>query len=223
MAPPTQFRCSVAGPELLQKLAAEPLPLGLTEQSSTTSFHRDLYFDTPDGALQAHGVVCRLRYRADGRCVLSLKSLKVKTLDDPMGQHIKAELEPQEPMAALTGDNEPARRLRAFADAALLKTRIELAVSRTTRVARSGWHLLGRVECLFDDVTLRHGELSGTFQELKVRRSGWGGPSLEELTRAWVEQHELRPSLVTSWSARKRSGDASRRRRSPTSSAPGGQ
>ena len=109
---------------------------------------------------------------------------------------MRAEMRAQEPMAALSGDSEPARRVRAFADPALLRTQIELAVTRTTRVAPSGWLALGRVDCILDDVTLRHGEFSGTFQEMIVRRSGWGGPSLETLERAWADEHGLRPSPV---------------------------
>ena len=184
MPSPSQFRCSVAGPDLLQALATAPLPLGLRELSSATSFHRDLYFDTPESTLRARDVVCRLRYRSDGRCVLSWTGPKATATNDPAGRHVEVELEAQEPMAALTGDNDPARRVRAFTEPALLRTQIELSVTRTTRIARSGWLRRGRVECVLDDVMLRHGELSGAFQELKVRRSGRGGPSLERLARA---------------------------------------
>lgn len=194
MARPSQFRSSVAGPDALRALATAPLPLGLREISSTTTFHRDLYFDTPDGGLRARDVVCRLRYRADGRCVLSLTGPKTAT---SALQHVEAELEAQEPVAALTGSSEPARRIRAFTDPTLLRPQIELAVTRTTRLASSGWLDQGRVTCMLDDVTLRHGEFSGSFQELKVRRSGWGGPSLERLARAWVEEHGLQLSPVT--------------------------
>ena len=197
MAPLSQFRCSVAAPELLQALAKVPLPLSLRELSSTTSFHRDLYFDTPDGALHARDIVCRLRYRADGCCVLSLTGPKATATGDAPGRCVEAELVAQEPMSALSGSTEPARRVRAFTDPALLRPQIELAVTRTTRLAESGWLGLGRVEVTLDDVTLRHGEFSGTFQELKVRRSGWGGPSLERLARAWADEHGLRPSLVS--------------------------
>jgi polyphosphate kinase len=182
---------------LLHVLATAPLPLGLRELRSVASFHRDLYFDTADGALRARDVVCRLRYRADGRCILSLTGPKSTTGEDPAARHVEAELEAQEPVAALTGDSEPARRCRAFADPGLLRTQIELAVTRTTRVARSGWLQRALVECYLDDVTLRHGDLSDAFQELKVRRSGFGGPSLERLTGAWTDQHALRPSLTT--------------------------
>jgi polyphosphate kinase len=193
----TQFRSSLAGPDVLRALATAPLPPGLHELSSTTTFHRDLYFDTPDGALHARGVVCRLRYRADGCCVLSLTGPKGPAMGGSDIPYVEAVLDAQEPTAALTGNNEPARRLRAFADPASLRPQIELAVTRTTRVARSGWLELGRVDYTLDDVTLRHGEFSGTFQELKVRRSGWGGPSLERITRAWSEEHGLLPSQIT--------------------------
>jgi polyphosphate kinase len=197
MPPPSQVRCSVPGRDLLQMLATAPLPLGLRDARSVTSVHRDLYFDTADGVLRAGDVVSRLRYRADGSCILSLTVSKATAGDEPGARHVEAELVAQAPMAALSGDSEPARRCRAFVDPALLEAQIELAVTRTTRFAQAGWLRQAVVECQLDDVTLRHGDLSDAFQELKLRRSGFGGPSLERLARVWADQHALRPSLTT--------------------------
>jgi polyphosphate kinase len=191
------FRCSVAGTDALRKLATAPLPLGLREQSAATVHHRDLYFDTADGVLHARDVVYRLRYRADGRCVLSLTTSKGAATDDVAGRHVEAEFEAQESMVALAGDSAPARRCRAFTDPASLMPRIELEVTRTVRVAPSGWFRQGRFEFLYDDVTLRHGELSRSFQELKVFHYGAGGPSLDRLARALGDTHGLRPSLFS--------------------------
>jgi polyphosphate kinase len=191
------FRCSVDSADHLRKLATVPLPLGLREQSAATFPHRDIYFDTADGVLHARDVVYRLRYKADGRCVLSLTTSKGAATDDAASRHIEAEFDAQEPMVALAGDSAPARRCRAFTDPSSLVARIELAVTRTVRVAPVGWFRQGRFVFLYDDATLRHGELSRSFQELKVFHYGAGGPSLDRLARALGDTHGLRPSLFS--------------------------
>jgi inorganic triphosphatase YgiF len=45
----------------LDALSRAPLPLGIHAAQPRASSHRDLYLDTPDDALRARGVVCRLR------------------------------------------------------------------------------------------------------------------------------------------------------------------
>ena len=45
----------------LESLSRAPLPLGIHAAQPRASSHRDLYLDTPDDALRARGVVCRLR------------------------------------------------------------------------------------------------------------------------------------------------------------------
>ena len=68
----TGFRCVLRDREQLDALAREPLPAGLRESARAAGWHRDIYFDTADGALRGRGAVCRLRHRADGRTILSL-------------------------------------------------------------------------------------------------------------------------------------------------------
>ena len=50
----------------LDALARAPLPLGIRGGEPRRTTHRDLYLDTPDDALRARGIVCRLRVGASG-------------------------------------------------------------------------------------------------------------------------------------------------------------
>lgn len=190
-------RFSVATADQLQSLLAAPLPLGLRETSSRTSIHRDLYFDTPEGALHARNVTCRLRYRGDGRSILSLKISPPASANNMHSEILEVELPAGDPAAALAGDSEPMRRCRAFADPASLRRQAELEVTRTVRLAHAGWFWRGRFEFSHDDVTVRHGSLFRTFQELKVTHYGRGGPSLRRVAAALMESHPLRTSPVT--------------------------
>ncbi len=182
------FRCSLRDRDQLEALAREPLPAGLRESARATEWHRDIYFDTTDGALRGRGAACRLRHRADGRAVLSL------FLE---GESVEAEVASADPAAVLAADSEPARRLLAFTDPMLLGPRIELEVARIRREARTGLFRRGRYEFLYDDVTVRHGELARSFQELKVRRTGGGGPGLDAIAQELADRHALRPALAT--------------------------
>src|SRR5438874_5526597 len=47
----TDLRWDVPSAERLAELVAAPLPLGLAAGAARRTFHRDLYFDTPAGAL----------------------------------------------------------------------------------------------------------------------------------------------------------------------------
>src|SRR5436305_9555691 len=55
-------------------LARAPLPLGIRGGEPRRTTHRDLYLDTPDDALRARGVVCRLRVGARAPHRLSLRT-----------------------------------------------------------------------------------------------------------------------------------------------------
>ncbi len=191
----TGFRCVLRDREQLDALAREPLPAGLRESARAAGWHRDIYFDTADGALRGRGAVCRLRHRADGRTILSL------FLDGGAGagsppERIEAEVADADPARALAAGSEPARRLLAFTDPVLLGPRLELEVSRIRREARVGFLRLGRCDFLYDDVTVRHGELARAFQELKVRCNG-RGPDLDAIARELADRHALRPALAT--------------------------
>src|SRR5207249_5446296 len=63
--PMTELRWSLPSAESLNELLAAPLPLGLRAGPTRRTFHRDLYFDTPDGDLRRRGATCRLRFHVD--------------------------------------------------------------------------------------------------------------------------------------------------------------
>ena len=50
-APRSEVKWDVATPELLKELLDAPPPGGLRVRSRTHGFHRDIYYDTADGAL----------------------------------------------------------------------------------------------------------------------------------------------------------------------------
>ena len=69
----TELRWSLPSAERLNELLAASLPLGLRAGPTQRTFHRDLYFDTPDGDLRRRGASCRLRFHVDDRRALLLE------------------------------------------------------------------------------------------------------------------------------------------------------
>src|SRR2546426_11002315 len=60
----SERRWPVPTAERLAELVGAALPFGLRSGSPRHAFHRDLYFDTPDGALRRRGASCRIRVDA---------------------------------------------------------------------------------------------------------------------------------------------------------------
>lgn len=192
MALDTQFRCDVAGTEALAVLRSASLPLRVKPGPFHHGFHRDIYLDTPDDALSARQMACRLRLGVDDRRTLTL--LIGTGGADSAPQRFEAPVEALDPRSALTGDSDPARRLRGLIDPAMLKPRLELETERWTRTGGIGW--LRRRDLflfIYDDCTVRAGGLAQSFQELSVRRIAPGGPPLQEVARAVESEHGLRP------------------------------
>src|ERR687887_36836 len=123
-------RWAVPSAERLEELLHAALPWGLTSGPPERTFHRDLYFDTPEGELRRRGVSCRVQFDvADRRWLtLAVRDATVRHYETPV-----AELEPRD---ILLGSAEPARRLRALVDPDRLMLRIELDVERRLRRAR---------------------------------------------------------------------------------------
>src|SRR5438105_9660812 len=118
-------RFDVVSAEQLEKLASEPLPLGM-EATSARVLYRDLYVDTADDQLQRRGLTCRLRVGSDDRRLLTVF---VGTVNDPAPpRRYEARVASADPRVALTSGTEPARRLAAVVDFRLLQTKIELQV-----------------------------------------------------------------------------------------------
>lgn len=194
MAPSSQFRCAVDGPEALHRLREAPLPLGLRGDPPERSFHRDIYLDTPDGSLEGRGVSCRLRVQADDRRSLALIVGGAGSRPPERWEAVVPELDLRR---ALEGTSEPARRLRGLVDPALLKPRIEIETERWTRVVRAGWfRRQPRFVFLYDIGTVRQGGLVRSFEEIQVRRLGPGRPHLEQIAAALEQAHGLRPLVV---------------------------
>ncbi len=193
---PPEFRCLLRDREQLDALIREPLPAGLREGAVATEAHRDIYFDTADAALRSRGATYRLRYRADGRAALSFDPGSAN--GSGPGRHVTtAEVAAADASNVLSIESEPARRVRAFTDPALLLPRVELEVTRTRRQGRAGFLRRGRAEFVYDDITIRHGSTARAFQELRVRAYGSGPPLLAAILRELGDRHALRPSQST--------------------------
>ena len=171
----------------------------LFRSPATRTFQRDLYFDTPDGALRRRGITCRFRIRMDDRRILTVRILARPGLDVVPVAPVTFEAEVPETDAreALKGASEPARRLRALIDPERLRSRVELETERHSRLARGGRFSPVRFECLYDSVTVSSGGLSRPFYELKIRRLRPGAPSLERVAQGFEQQYGVRPSLTT--------------------------
>jgi len=194
MATDSPVRFEVPSQDVLQVLVNAPLPLGLRGGRPARSFHRDIYLDTPDGELQRAGVSCRFRIGTDDR-----RSLRVTIRSAVAGgalveyDQFESEVPDVEPLDALQGGSEPARRLRAVVDPLRLGVRVELQVERVLRVVRPRWLPIKTLEIAYDVVSVHSGGLSRTFCEMRLRRVGPGGPATEEVAEALQRELGLRP------------------------------
>src|SRR6478672_9606580 len=152
----------------LDALARAPLPLGIRGGAPQHSAHRDVYLDTPDDALRARGIVCRLRIgeRAPHRLSLRIPGASAEAID--------ANVRSAEPV-----------------EAAALVARTELEVERMTRHAQRDLLGRARVELHCDRVTVRRdGGARTRFQLCLHHRHG----SLESFRRLVTElerEHDL--------------------------------
>ncbi len=197
MATESVLKLGVPSRELLDRLVSEPPPLGLRASTVERRFHRDVYFDTLDRALETRGVTCRLRTDSDGRRTFTVKIRGPGATGDLVARNrYRAEVPDLDPAAIFQSASEPARILRAIVDPERLVSSIELETERRTRIARRGWIWGGGFEIRYDHVTARQGDLSGSFQELDVRRLREGRPSLEDLGSAFRETYGIAPILA---------------------------
>ncbi|MGH7498015.1 MAG: polyphosphate kinase 1 [Gemmatimonadales bacterium] len=174
-APPgRELKWDVAALDLLRELAASRLPLRLPSAPVIRTFHRDLYFDTADGALSRRGIICRWRVGADDRRILSVGF--------PDARVVASETPEADWASAFGGTSEAARRLRGGVDPAALLVLAELEVERLTRESRSRWPWRGKFTFVYDAVSVRRSGITRAFQELKVRRLHGGSPALERIS-----------------------------------------
>lgn len=188
------LRFEVPSPEALERLIQEPLPLGLRAKRGTRSFHREIHFDTSDGLLQARGVSCWFRISLEDRRTLGV-SHRSSVGDGSLVEwrDSEADVPEVEPLDALQGSSEPARRLRAVIDPQRLGVRLELEVTRTRRAARTRLLPITMFDLAYDVISVRSGTLTREFYQLCLRRVNPGGPSRKELAEAFRERYGLRP------------------------------
>ncbi len=184
--------------DLLNRLVGDALPLGLRAGLVAQTFHRDVYFDAPDWTLRRRGVTCRFRMRVDDRRILTVRSLgrTEGAAVVVVPQTYEAEVEQLTGEQAVAGTSEPARRLRALIDPALLIPRLEFETERRSRPTLPGWFARGRFEFLYDVVTVRRQHLSQTLQEVTVRCLHRGRPAFESVVETMRRTYGLRPLLV---------------------------
>jgi polyphosphate kinase len=198
MAGAPEWRAEVATRDLLNRLVDAPLLFGLRAGGVTQSFHRDTYFDTVDWSLRRRAVTCRFRVRFDDRRLLRVETTAQFEGAGPtvVPQRFETDVPELEGVAALGGQSEPARRLRALIDPSHLVARVALETERRVRHTQPGWFTRGEFELVYDVVTVRGQALSGAFQELKIRWLRRGRPTLDALTDELRQRFGLRPLLV---------------------------
>jgi polyphosphate kinase len=176
----------------LEELREAPPPAGLRAGTADRSFHRDIYFDTAEGALSRRDVTCRVRIGADDvrRLTLTLPSSGAGPRE-----RFESPAEEAEPAAILAGASETARRLRGLVDPAEMMPSATLEVSRTRCPAAPRWPWRARYLLEYDAVTVRHEGLTRGFQELRLRELRRGHPPLAVVGEAITRTHRLRPVL----------------------------
>jgi polyphosphate kinase len=194
--PPLELKWDVPTPQRLRELLTAPLPFRLRSGPLRQGFHRDIYFDTIDAALDRRGIRCRVRLRADDRRTLRL-TFPAAPSGAEKSQHFEIDFDDLDPMAALTGPSEPARRLSGVVNPAELQVLAELETERFVREAERGWFWGGRFLLRYDLVGVRRGTLARGFQEIKLRRLRQGAPGLDQLSAALAREQGLRPILET--------------------------
>lgn len=195
---PVEWKADVPTLDLLNRMVADPLPLGMRSDPVESFFQRDIFFDSADWALRRRGVSCRFRIRVDDRRVLTLRTgarwEDGATLAVP--QQFEADVPDLEGEQALAGTSDPARRLRALIEPGQLLPRIQFETERRTRRSLPAWLSRARHQIQYDVVTVRSHHLAQKFQELKIRQVARGRPPLDRLAQAFQERYGLRPLLV---------------------------
>jgi polyphosphate kinase len=193
-----EWRGEVPSLDLLNRMVMEPLPLGLRATAVEQTFHRDVYFDADDWTLRRRGVTCRFRVQIDDRRRLTVRSLgrTEGAAVVVVPQTYEADVAELSGEQAIAGTSDPARRLRAMIDPALLAPRIAFETSRRLRGTRPRLFARAQLEFIYDAVTVRRHQLSQGFQEVTVRCVREGRPELDAVTAALQRAYGLRPLLV---------------------------
>jgi polyphosphate kinase len=183
------FRCELLSADQLALLATGPLPSGLTASDARRSLHRDLYLDTPDDSLGRRGIVCRLRTRADGEGLLTLR-----VAGSPV--NVEVATHGADVADALAARNEATKRLRGIVDPSSLGVRVDLEVDRLTRSALTDWLGRARLAIHLDRVNVRRSASAtvASFFQMCAHRLRGAETELTELERALEQFHGIRAS-----------------------------
>src|SRR5690606_33891171 len=191
------IRFEVPDHETLARIANEPLPFGLQEQSSDLDFFRVVYFDTNTGDLERKGASVRLTIRPDETQTLAVD---VGVADDRSAsgtrRHAEARVEALPPIRLCAGTAEPARTIRALVGPAHLRRTVEIETVRRLRCAVLTGAEGETIDFAFDAVTVRKGELSGELTELEITIRGEAPEIREGLVEAVEDAYGIRLILA---------------------------
>ncbi|HEV8265310.1 MAG TPA: polyphosphate kinase 1 [Gemmatimonadales bacterium] len=182
------LRWEVAEAAALERILGNPPVAGLRLPPGPPQaiYFRDVYCDTAEGELWQRGSRCRLRFAGDGACWL--------TLWLPGGARLQAPVGETEAAQALTGDSEPALRLRALTDPARLGPWIERNVERRWRVIGVPLVRLPLCDVVGDAIIVRRRDLSARLWEVGLRPRPWGGMASRAVARRLEAAFPLRPT-----------------------------
>jgi polyphosphate kinase len=108
-------------------------------------------------------------------------------------QRFESDVVEVDPVEALQGASEPARRLRAVLDPRRLGVRVELETERHVRIARTRALPLKIFDIAYDQVAVRSGSLVRRFQEIRIQRLKRSGPDLNEMARSFMQHSGVLP------------------------------
>lgn len=194
-----EIRCDVPTADRLRELVRSPLPLRLKASGTDRRFFRDVYLDTADGRLRTRGITCFFRTGDDDRRRLTLHivdpMLPVDS-DAAAARRYDADVNELDPLRAIEGDTDPARRLRAFADPMQLRPTLVVSTERFVRRCERRWFGRAQFAFIYDSATVEYGGLSRSFQELRVWRIRDGPPTLARIASVIERSWGVRPVLV---------------------------
>ena len=188
------IRLEVPSGDVLDRLAKEPLPLAVADETRRLEVFRDVYFDTPGGELGLKPALVRIRHHADGHRTLFIDVREHREEGVPPARHrAVADVASAEPATVFHGDSEPARLLRALIDPARLEAVFEVETLRRVREGTLPEQGDAPLHVAYDTLTIRRGELSGTLWEIGVRTRE--NVDVDPLIRALEGVSEVRITL----------------------------
>jgi len=187
-------RFEVSSREVLDRLAAAPLPLGLREAASETRFLRIVYYDTQSKDLEQRNATVRLQIE-EGRQTLAVEVRdNIGKTSDFSWRRASSDVGARPTEEVLDGDSEAAQLLRALIDPARLHPAFELEITRRIRNAKADQQ--NNVVFAYDAITVRRGDSNGELFELEVTLPELRDPRFEGLVQAIESEAGIRLTLA---------------------------